>query len=165
MEGTGSGGNWVLLWWAEAVLNKSLVQFSADGRCCVPSLLLGLKPAYGGAMVVMATSFQKNLRHHAWFPGLLYSVALTLRQGTVDTHLRQRLLDTHRQVCFNLLWGRCFFLLHPGVHKILSVPSKSLFPQSWGSSVIKSLWPSKSSSRGILSLFARCPGWEICCEP
>ena len=47
MEETGSGGNWVLLWWAEAVLNKSLVQFSADGRCCVPSLLLGLKPDYG----------------------------------------------------------------------------------------------------------------------
>ena len=30
--------------------------------------------------------------------------------------------------------GHCFFLLGPGVHKVLFVPSKSLFPQSCGSS-------------------------------
>ena len=29
---------------------------------------------------------------------------LTLRQTAVDPHLRQRLLDAHRQVCFSLLW-------------------------------------------------------------
>ena len=26
------------------------------------------------------------------------------------------------------LWGHCSFLLGPGVHKVLFVPSKSLFP-------------------------------------
>ena len=54
-------------------------------------------------------------------------------------------------------------LFSPGVHKVLLVPSKSLFPQSCVSSVIKSHWPPKSNSVGILSPFARSPGWEICC--
>ena len=34
------------------------------------------------------------------------------------------------------------------------------FPLSWGSSVIKSCWPSKSGSLRILSPFAGSPGWE-----
>ena len=32
----------------EAMLNKSLIQFSVDGHGCVPSLLFDLKPNYGG---------------------------------------------------------------------------------------------------------------------
>ena len=31
-----------------AMLNKSLIQFSVDGRGCVPSLLFDLRPNYGG---------------------------------------------------------------------------------------------------------------------
>ena len=57
-------------------------------------------------------------------------------------------------------------LLFPGslcTHKVLFVPSKSLFPQSCGSSIIKSHWASKSNSLGVLSPFAMSPGWEICC--
>ena len=46
----------------------------------------------------------------------------------------QRLLDTHRQVWVSPLWGHCSLLLGPGVHKVLFVPSKSLFPQSCVSS-------------------------------
>ena len=45
------------------------------------------------------------------------------------------------------------------------MPSNSLSPQSCGSSVIEFHWPSKSNSLGLLSPFARSPGWEICCEP
>ena len=51
------------------------------------------------------------------------------------------------------------------VHAVLFVPSKRLFPQSYGSSVVKSHWPSKSNSLGVLSPFARIPGGEICCGP
>ena len=47
--------------------------------------------------------------------------------------------------------------------QVPSVPSKSLFPQSCGSSVIKSHWPPKSNSLGVLNPFARSPGPEICC--
>jgi len=32
----------------EAMFSKSLIQFSVDGRPCVPSLLLYLRPNYGG---------------------------------------------------------------------------------------------------------------------
>ena len=32
----------------EAMLSKSLTQFSVDGQGCVPSLLFDLRPNYGG---------------------------------------------------------------------------------------------------------------------
>ena len=65
---------------------------------------------------------------------LLHWVPLTLQQGTTNPRLCQRLLDTHGQVWASLLWGHCSFILGPGTHKILSVPSKSLFPRSCVSS-------------------------------
>ena len=64
----------------------------------------------------------------------LHSVPPALQQATTDPRLRQRLLDTPGQVCISLLWGHCSFLLGPGVHKVLFVPSKSLFPKSCVSS-------------------------------
>ena len=57
---------------------------------------------------------------------------LTLQQATVDPHLHSILLDG--QVWISLLWGRCSFLLGPGAHKVLFMPSQSLFPQSCVSS-------------------------------
>ena len=68
----------------------------------------------------------------------------------LPSHASARILDTHRQVWVSFLWGHCSFLLGPGVHKVLFVPSKSLFPQSCVSSVIKSHWPPKSNSLGVL---------------
>ena len=65
---------------------------------------------------------------------LPYSVLPTLHQATAGPCLRQRLLDTHGQVWVSLFWGHCSFLLDPGTHKVLFVPSKSLFPQSCVSS-------------------------------
>ena len=59
-----------------------------------------------------------------------HSVPPTLQQATADPRLCQRLLGTHGQVWVSLLWSHCFFLLGPAVHKVLFVPSKSLFPQS-----------------------------------
>ena len=38
------------------------------------------------------------------------------------------------QVWVSLLWGHCSLLIGPGAHKVLIVPSKSLFPQSCVSS-------------------------------
>ena len=35
--------------------------------------------------------------------------------------------------------------------------------QFCGNSVSKTHWPPKSNSLGVLSPFARSPGWEICC--
>ena len=98
-------------------------------------------------MVAMAASFKRVYASTVVFsaPGP--------QQATVNLRLHQRLLDTHRQVRFSLLRSHCSFLLGPGVHKGLFVPSKSLFPQSCGSSAVKSHWPSKSNSLGVLSSF------------
>ena len=73
---------------------------------------------------------------------LTHSVPPTLQQATADPWLRWRLLDIHRQVWVSLLCDHCSFLLGPGLHKFLFVPSKSLFPQSCvssGSSVVGSV--------------------------
>ena len=96
---------------------------------------------------------------------LPHLVPPTLLQANADPRLCWRLLDTHRHIWVSLLWGHCSFLLGPGAHKILSVPSNCLFPQFCGSSVIKSHWLSKSHSLGVPSPFARSPGWGICCGP
>ena len=128
-----------------AMLCKSLIQFSVDGQSCVPSLLFDLTRKKGSVHT------------------LPHSMSPILQQATANPCFHQRLLDNHRQVLASLLCGHCSFLLGPGAHKVLFVPSKSLFPQSHVSSVIKSHWPPKSNSLGVLSPFARCPGWEICC--
>ena len=62
-------------------------------------------------------------------------------------HLRRRLLDTPRQVWVGLSLGHCYFLLGPGVHKVLFVPSKSLFPQSCVSSGSSMMWLMATSSK------------------
>ena len=69
---------------------------------------------------------------------LRHSVPSILQQATVIPCLHWRLLDAHRQVWVSLLWGHCSFLLGPGAHRVLFVPSESLFPQSCVSSVITS---------------------------
>ena len=65
---------------------------------------------------------------------LLHSVPPTLYQTTTDSCLCQTLLDNHGQLWVSLLWGHCSFLLSPGAHKNLFVPSKRLYPQSCVSS-------------------------------
>ena len=50
-----------------------------------------------------------------------------LLQVTTNPRLRQSLLDTHAQVWVSLSWGNCSFLLGPGTHEVLFVPSKVCF--------------------------------------
>ena len=53
-----------------AMLSKSLIQFSVDGRGCVPSLLFDLRPNYGGG--------------HEDNSDLLYKVACTAALNALD---------------------------------------------------------------------------------
>ena len=53
-----------------------------------------------------------------------------------------------------LLWGHRFFLLGPGVHKVLLCLPRVYF----SSSIIKSHWPSKSDLLGVLSPFSGSTG-------
>ncbi|KAB0338431.1 hypothetical protein FD755_025250 [Muntiacus reevesi] len=62
---------------------------------------------------------------------LLHSVPPPLQQATANLRLRWRLPNTHRQVWVSLLWDHCSLLLGPGVHKVLFVPCKSMFPHKW----------------------------------
>ena len=143
------------------MLSKSLIQFSVDGWGCVPSLLFDLRPNYGGGNEDNGNLFQKVPCTHCCTAAFS---AMTLQQITTDPCLCWRLLDTHKKVWVGVLWGHYSFLLGPGAHKVLFVSSKSLFPESYVNSVIKFHCPPKSNSLGVLSPFARSPGWEICCE-
>ena len=104
--------------------SKSLIHFSPDGQGCIPSLLLDLRPNYGGVNEGNNDLLQKVPWTHCctqclWLwsrpppthasPG--YSWTLTGKSGSVFYE------------------GHCSFLLGPGAHKVLFVPSKSLFPQ------------------------------------
>ena len=108
------------------MLSKSLIQFSVDGRARVPLLWVDLRPNYGGGNEHNGDLLQKVPCTHS----CTYLVPPILQQATADPGLCQRLLDTHGQVWVSLLWGHCSFLLGPGAHKVLFVPSKSVFPQS-----------------------------------
>ena len=121
-------GKLFLLLMGGAMLSKSLVQFSVDGQGCVPSLLL----TWGQTMVEVMK-----------IPGNLLQKVLCTHCSTQWPQHRRRMLQarasagdswTHRQVWISLLWGHGSFLLGTGVHMILFVPSKSLFPQSCVSS-------------------------------
>ena len=75
------------------------------------------------------------------------------------------LLETprHSQASMSqYLWGHCSFLLGPGVHKVLFVPSKSLFSQSGvssGSSMVGLVTTSSKRAYAIpRSTAARAPG-------
>ena len=94
-------------------------------------------------MKIMVTSFWRSCAYTATLS------APTLQQATADSHLPWRLLDTHREFWVSLLWGHGSILLGSGACKILSVPSKSLFPQSYVNSVIK--------SRSILPIYLSVP--------
>ena len=147
------------------MLSKSLIQLSANGCGCAPSLLVvwpevthpGVDRLCGRA----TGDLQEDLCQHAP-PTTVPANAPVFTASHCQPHLHWRPSNTHRQVWLSLLWCPCSFPLGPGVHKILFVPPKShCLPQSHGNSVIKSHCPSKSDSLEILSPFTRLPVWEV----
>ena len=73
-------------------------------------------------MKIMVTSFKSA---HA---GSAACSAPNPAAGHANPWLPQGFLDTHRQVWVNLFWGHLSSLLGSGAHKVLFVPSNSLFP-------------------------------------
>ena len=111
-----------------AMLSKSLIQFAVDGWGCVPSLLLDLRPNYDGGNEDNGNLLQKG-------PG---TTATLSAPDPEAGHCRPTPpLETpgHSWAFWaSLLWHHCSFLLGPGVHKVLCMPSKS---QSCVSSVVR----------------------------
>ena len=148
-------------WWGRLTEGKlCLFQFSVDGRGCVPTLF-DLRPDYGGVSEDNDDLLQKVPCTHC------------------HTQCLQRCsspLQTHASVGDSWILTAKSGLVSCGVtapfswipvHKAFYflMPSKSLFPQSCVSSVIKFHWPPKSNSLECLSPFAEPPHWEICCGP
>ena len=79
-------------------------------------------------MVGLLVIFKKDLCQHM---SLRTAAASSPVPGAAPSHscLCRRPSNTYRQICVSLLWGHCFFLLGAGMHRILYVPSKNLFPQ------------------------------------
>ena len=141
-----------------AMLSKSLIQFSVDGRGCVPSLLLDLRPNYGGGNEGNSDLLQKVPCTHCctqcpWpcsrplpTPASVGdSWTLTGKSGSASCGLTAPfswVLVCTRFVCAlqesvsPVLWKFC---------NQIPLASKVKF------------------SGGVLSPFARSPGWEICC--
>ena len=99
----------------------------------------------------MATSSKRPMRV------LLHSVPPALKLATTDPHLCWTLLDTPRQVWVSLLWGHCFFLLCPGVHKVLLCPPRVYFP------VLCKVWQLYDRVNGDLFSEGLCHT-HVCCN-
>ena len=138
------------------MLSKSLIQFSV-GQGCAPSLLFALRPNYGwgngGNGDLLQKDYAGTVVFRASDPTAGHCPPMPLPETPV--HSQASLAQS--------VVGSLSFLLDPGAHEVLFVPSNSLFLQSCGSSVIKSHWPPKSNFLGVFSPFARSPGWEISC--
>ena len=107
-----------------AMLSKSLIQFSVEGQGCVLSLLFDLKLNYGGGNEDNDDLLQKVPCRHCYTQCLCSRPLLTYASA----------VDSWASLGPSLVGGNCSFLLGPGAHKVLFVPSKSLFPQSYVSS-------------------------------
>ena len=120
-----------------AMLSKSLLQFYVDVWGCVPSLSFHLRPKYGGVNEDNGDLLQKVLCMHC------HTQCPWPWSRTLLTHTTAEDSWTFIASMGLSVLGHCSFLLGPGVHKILFVPSKSLFPQSCVSFIIKSHWSPK----------------------
>ena len=121
------------------MLSKSLIHFSLKGRGCVPSWLFDLRPNYGGSNEDNGDLFQNSHASNA-----------TLSAPNPASGLHHFMPLPHGQVWVSVLWGHYSFLLGPGAHKVLFVPSQSLFPQSCVSSGSSMVGQWRPPPRGLL---------------
>ena len=148
---------------SRVLLIKSLIQFSFDGLGCFPSLLFDMRPSQKKGNEGNGDLLQKVVCMHCCIQWPLpFSRLLSTYFSTRDSWtLTGKPGSVFYQVTAPFFW----VLVHTGVFFFFFffVPSKSLFPQSYVNSVVKSNWPPKSNSLGVFSPFAKSPDWEIYC--
>ena len=130
-------------WWERLTVGKT--PSCSDGWGCVSSLLLDLRPNYGRGNEDNGTYYKRS---HACTATLsaptLQRRPLTHASPETPWHSRASLAQSRV--------GHCSFLLGPGAHKVLYVPSKGLFPQarvSSGSSLVRLMVTSSKRSCAI----------------
>ena len=118
-DGRDWGGNWILFWWT--MHSKFLIQLSVDDLCCY----LTWGQTIVDVIKIMVTSFKRS---HAY-------IVILRDPNPAAGHCRPtsppETPGSLQASLGHLLWGYCSFLLGPAAHKVLSVSSKSLFPQSY----------------------------------
>ena len=137
------------------MLSKSLIQVCIDGRGPVPSLLLDLRPNYGGGNEDNDYLLQKvPCMHCCTQCSRTYSRPLPTYASIRGSW---SLTDKSESVSCGVIAPFFWVLVHTRFCFFLT--PKNLFPQSCVSSLLKSHWPTKSNSLGVLSPCARIPGW------
>ena len=108
---TGSCSDWGGGGGREGMLSKLLIQFSVEGRGCVPWLLFDLGPNYGGGDEDNGDLLQKAPCKHCYtqWP----SPAAGHRRPTPPPETPEH----SQRVWVSLLWDHCSFLLGPGAHE------------------------------------------------
>ena len=141
----------------EDMLSESLIQFSVDGQCCVPSLLFDLRPNYGGG----------NEDNGDLLPKVPCMHCCTQCPNPAEGHCRLTpLQETSGPSWTSLgqsLVGSLF--LSPGSWCALGFVcalQESVSPGLWRF-CNQILLASKVKFPGYSESFARFPGWEICC--
>ena len=109
------------------MLSKPVIQFSIYGCSSVPSLLFTWGQTMVEIMKIVATSFKRSHACTATLSAPSSAAGHHLLQPTTEPHLHWRLLETPGKVWVSVLRGPCSFLLGPGAHKFLFMPSKSHF--------------------------------------
>ena len=141
MGETDWGGHWVFFWLSGPYSINLESNFLLMGAAVFPPCCLTRGQAMVEVMKIMVTCFQ---RFHA------HTLALSTPNLAAGLHWPTPPSETPEHSWASLshsLVGHCSFLLGPGGHKVLSVPPKSLFPQSWVSS--------GSSMVGLMATFSK----------
>ena len=103
-------------------LSKSFTDFRLKGWAVFSPCYFTWGRTMVGVMKIMATSFKRSKASPATLS------APKPAAGRCRPVPPWRLPCTHRHVWASVLWGHGSFLLGPGVHKVLFVLSKGLFP-------------------------------------
>ena len=159
MGETDWGGNCALFWWVRPCSVNLESNFLLMGRAVLPPCCLTWDQTIVEVMKIKATSFKG--------PMYVCTVALSAPDPAAGYHWPVNLLETpghSRASLGQSLLGS--LLLSPGVHKVLFVPSKSLFPHSCVSSSGSMVGLMATSSKRAYAIPRRVPAPVAgCCWP
>ena len=102
-------------------------------------------------MKIMGTSFKRSHAHNA---------TLSAPDPAAGYHWPKPLPETPEHSRASL--GHCSFLLGPGAYKVLFVPSKGLFPQSFLSSFSSMVWLMATSSKNAYAIPRSAAPQSLC---